>query len=62
MWGTWSGTSEKNTSGSGLPDDSSLKFELKKLDTNGLTVYRLSVEVMVQLVEKGSSAIFLVFF
>lgn len=47
MWGTWSGTSDRNTSGSGLPDDSSLKFEFKKLDTNGLTVYRLSVEVMV---------------
>lgn len=47
MWGTWSGTSDRNTSGSGLPDDSSLEFEFKKLDTNGLTVYRLSVEVMV---------------
>lgn len=62
MWGTWSGTSERNTSDSGLPDDSSLEFEFKKLETNGLTVYRLSVEVMVQLVEKGSSAIFLVLF
>lgn len=62
MWGTWSATSDRNTSGSGLPDDSSLEFEFKKLDTNGLTVYRLSVEVMVQSVEKGSSAIFLVLF
>lgn len=62
MWGTWSATSDRNTSGSGLSDDSSLEFEFKKLDTNGLTVYRLSVEVMVQSVEKGSSAIFLVLF
>lgn len=62
MWGTWSATSDRNTSGSGLPDDSSLEFEFKKLDTNGLTVYRLSVEVMVQSVEKGSSSIFLVLF